>query len=78
MKREKWAIDAEIMKLRGLGYSQKEIADRLKIGEGVVQYKLKQLKKRAEEEGINTVFFGQLTELYIPKVMEILDKVMGR
>lgn len=75
---EKWAIDAEIMKLRGLGYSQGEIAKRLKMKQGVVQYKLRQLKKRAEEEGINTVFFGLVVELYVPKVMEALDHIFQR
>lgn len=68
---EKWAIDAEVMKLRGLGYTQEEIAKRLKINQGVVQYRLKQLKKRAEEEGINTVFFELMMKLYIPKIIEI-------
>ena len=72
---KKWAIDAEIMKLRGLGYSQKEIAKQLRITQGVVQYKLRQLRKRAEEEGIDTVFFGQLMELYTPRAMEILDHI---
>lgn len=75
---EKWAINAEIMKLRGLGYNHKEIAKRLKITQGIVQYKLRQLRKRAEEEGINTVFFGQVVELYVPKVMEALDDIFRR
>ena len=74
-KTKKWAINAEIMKLRGLGFSQEEIAKRLKIKQGVVQYKLRQLKKRAEEKGIDTVFFEQLVELYVPKVMEALDHI---
>jgi len=68
---EKWAIDAKIMKLRGLGYTQEEIAKRLKINQGVVQYRLKQLKKRVEEEGINTVFFELVMKLYVPKIIEI-------
>ncbi len=71
MKREKWAIDAEIMKLRGLGYHHKEIAERLKIKKGSVQYRLKQLRKRAEEEGIDTVFFELVAKLYIPKIIDI-------
>lgn len=75
---EKWAINAEIMKLRGLGYSHDEIAKRLKMKRGAVQYRLKQLRKRAEEKGINTVFFEQVVELYIPKVMETLDHIFRR
>lgn len=72
---KKWAIDAEIMKLRGLGYNHKEIAEQLKITQGVVQYRLNQLKKRAEEEGIDTVFFGLVMKLYVPKVMKALDHI---
>ena len=68
---EKWAIDAEIMKLRGLGYSHKEIAKRLKTTQGVVQYRLKQLKKRAGEEGVDAVFFGLVMKLYVPKIIEM-------
>ena len=64
-KTKKWAINAEIMKLRGLGFSQEEIAKQLKIKQGVVQYKLRQLKKRAEEKGIDTVFFELVMILYI-------------
>lgn len=75
---EKWAIDAEVMKLRGLGFSQKEIAKRLKIKQGVVQYKLRQLRKRAEEKGINVVFFELVVELYVPKVMEAIDDIFRR
>ena len=75
---EKWAINAEIMKLRGLGYNHSEIAKRLKMKRGTVQYRLEQLKKRADEEGIDTVFFGLVVELYIPKVMEILDHIFQR
>lgn len=70
---KKWAIDAEIMKLRGLGYNQKEIAERLKIKEGTVRYKLSQLKKRAEDEGINTVFFELLIKIWLPKILRYFN-----
>lgn len=70
---KKWAVDAEIMKLRGLGYHHDEIAERLKIKRGAVQYRLKQLRKRAEEEGINTVFFELLIKIYLPKILRYLN-----
>ena len=72
-KMNKWAVDAEIMKLRGLGYRHKEIAKKLKIEPGVVQYRLTGLKKRAEDEGINTVFFELITKLYLPKILRYLN-----
>lgn len=74
---EKWAINAEIMKLRGLGFSHEEIAKRLKMKRGAVQYRLNQLKKRADEEGIDTVFFELVVKLYVPKVMETFNKIMS-
>jgi hypothetical protein len=70
---KKWVIDAEVMKLRGLGYKHKEIAKKLKIDSGVVQYRLTGLKKRTEEEGIDTVFFELLMKLYLPKIMRYLN-----
>ena len=70
---KKWASDAEIMKLRGLGYKHSEIAEKLEIDAGVVQYRLTGLKKRTEEEGIDTVFFELLMKLYLPKIMRYLN-----
>jgi len=65
--------DAEIMKLRGLGYSQNEIAKKFKISPGQVQYALKKLKKRAIEEGIDNVFFELVMKIYLPKILRYLN-----
>ena len=42
---------ARIVKMRGLGYSQSEIAKELNVSQSAIQYQLKRIKKRAQKEG---------------------------
>ena len=51
---------AEIVKLRGLGYSHAEIAEIMSISQGVVQYQLEKINERAKEEGDDDAFFALL------------------
>jgi len=51
---------AEIVKLRGLGYNQDEIATILGIKRGVVQYQLERINQRARDEGDDDVFCALL------------------
>jgi len=37
--------------MRGLGYSQSEIAKELNVSQSAIQYQLKRIKKRAQKEG---------------------------
>lgn len=46
----------EIVKLRGLGYSQSEIADKLGVVPGTISYQLRRIKKLSMKEGVNEVF----------------------
>lgn len=51
--------DSEISKIvmmRGLGFSQSEIAKELSITQGAVSYNLKQLKARAVGDGLESAF----------------------
>jgi transcriptional regulator with XRE-family HTH domain len=52
----------EIVKLRGLGYTQEEIANRLGVTSATISYQLKRINKVAREEGDNdaliTFLFG--------------------
>jgi len=55
---------AKLLQLRGLGWSQQEIADALGLSRQVIGYQLKKLKKdakvRGEEEMFNSVLIGGL------------------
>jgi len=48
---------SNIVKLRGLGFSQKEIGDKIgNVTQEAISYQLKRIKKLALKEGINEVF----------------------
>ena len=47
---------ATIVKLRGLGFQQKEIADKLGVTGSAVSYQLRQIRKQALAYGIDEVF----------------------
>ena len=49
---------AEIVKLRGLGFSQTDIGKRLGVKQSAVQYQLARINKRARNEGIEDVFLA--------------------
>ena len=44
----------EIVKLRGLGYSQQEIADKLGVTAATISYQLKRINKIAKADGDNS------------------------
>lgn len=51
---------AEIVKMRGLGYSQAEIAQRLSVSQSAVQYQLARINERARNEGDDDTFLALL------------------
>lgn len=51
---------AEIVKMRGLGYSQAEIAQQLGVSQSAVQYQLARINERAQREGNDDVFLALL------------------
>jgi len=65
--------DATIMKLRGLGFSQKEIAKRLKLTQSAISYRISKIKKRVEREGEDIVFFELCTKIYLPKLLRYFN-----
>ena len=44
----------EIVKLRGLGYTQQQIADRLGVTSAAISYQLKRINKIARQDGDNS------------------------
>ncbi len=51
---------AELLKLRALGWSQAEIADKLKTSQQVIGYHLKKLKDQSKKKGTDEVFNAAL------------------
>ena len=51
---------AEIVKMRGLGYNQAEIAEHLGVSQSSVQYQLAKIRQRAQQEGNDDVFLAIL------------------
>ena len=51
---------ASLMKLRGIGWSQKEIADTLGTSQQVVAYHLKKMKEEAKKKSPDHVFNAAL------------------
>jgi len=51
---------AELLKLRALGWSQAEIAEKLETSQQVIGYHLKKLKKQSKEKGTDEVFNAAL------------------
>ena len=51
---------ASILKLRGLGWTQKEIADTIGASQQVVAYHLKKLREEPKEKGADYVFSAAL------------------
>ena len=51
---------ASLMILRGIGWSQKEIADTIGASQQVVAYHLKKLREESKEKGADDVFSAAL------------------
>ena len=51
---------ASILKLRGIGWTQKEIADTIGASQQVVAYHLKKLREESKEKGADDVFSAAL------------------
>ncbi len=51
---------ASILKLRGIGWSQKEIADTIGASQQVVAYHLKKMREESRQKGVDDVFSAAL------------------
>ncbi len=51
---------ASILKLRGLGWTQKDIADTIGASQQVVAYHLKKLREESKKKGADDVFSAAL------------------
>lgn len=51
---------ADLLKLRAIGWSQKDIADAIGASQQVVAYQLKKLREQSMKEGVDDVFTAAL------------------
>tara|TARA_B100000287_G_scaffold376028_1_gene376900 strand:+ start:430 stop:678 length:249 start_codon:yes stop_codon:yes gene_type:complete len=51
---------SSLLKLRAIGWSQKEIADTLGVSQQVIAYHLKKLKEQAKKTNVDDVFSAAL------------------
>lgn len=61
----------KMIKLRGLGYSLKEIADILGMTGGAIQYQLKEVKKLSIKEGVDEVFVDLVLTITISDMIKL-------
>jgi len=52
---------ADLLKLRAIGWSQKDIAEAIGISQQVVAYQLKKLREASLKKGVDDVFFCRFT-----------------
>ena len=61
----------KMIKLRGLGYSQKEIGDILGVSNGTIQYQLREIKKLSIKEGVDSVFINLILPAIISDMIRL-------
>jgi len=70
---------AEIVMLRGLGYTQKEIAGKTSLTQSAIQYHLSEINDDARQRGETETFISILTDGFLPEVMEkirMIEKIV--
>lgn len=78
MKNLIMSTEGEVMKLRALGFSQNEIANRLGVSQSAVSQRLDIIRRRAKNEDIDRLFWSLLLGagaawLFI-KLLESIEK----
>jgi len=65
---------AQIIMLRGLGYDQSEIADKLDLSINQVSYNLREIQEEAQEEGDQQTYLRYMADGYLPEIIDTLEK----
>jgi len=66
---------AQIVVLRGLGYRQGEIAEKLGLTIGQVNYHLAEINKESEERGVTATYMKVLSAGYGPQITQLIEAV---
>ncbi|MFC2162706.1 hypothetical protein ACFLRF_03420 [Candidatus Altiarchaeota archaeon] len=65
---------AKIIQFRGLGYTQKEIADKVGLTLAQVNYNLQEINDQAKKEGDNNVYMKLLSNGFLPEMIDTIQK----
>ena len=63
-------LRAQVVMLRGLGYSQKEISAKLGVSQSTVSYTLHEVNKNARDEGDEPTFTAVISAGYGPVIVK--------
>ena len=63
-------IRAQIVMLRGLGYTQKEISQKLGVSQSTVSYTLADVREKAGEEGDEAAYTAIMASGYGPVIVK--------
>jgi len=63
-------LKAQVVMLRGLGYSQKNISDKLGVSQSTVSYTLSEVNKNAKEEGDEPSYTAIMSAGYGPVIVK--------
>ncbi|RLI96100.1 MAG: hypothetical protein DRO92_00280 [Candidatus Altiarchaeales archaeon] len=66
-------LRAQIVMLRGLGYTQKEISEKLNVSQSAVSYTLRDVNKNAREDGDEATFTTIITSGFGPVIVKALQ-----
>jgi len=68
---------AEMVMLRGLGYAQREIADKMSVSQGQVSYHLREVNEKARQKGDVSTFTSILVDGFLPEILEKMRLLEG-
>ena len=63
-------LRAQVVMLRGLGYSQKEISGKLGVSQSTVSYTLRDVNKKALDEGDESTYTAIIAAGYGPVIVK--------
>ncbi len=66
---------AQIVELRGLGYKQREIADKLGLKEAHVNYWLGRAREEAKEKGDDPTYVRIMSAGILPEIVRLLGGI---
>ncbi|MBD3261899.1 MAG: hypothetical protein GF334_09585 [Candidatus Altiarchaeales archaeon] len=66
---------ADVIVLRGLGYTQKEVAGKLGLTQNQVSYYLSEVNQKARERGDYATFLSIACDGFLPDAIQTINKL---